>query len=356
MLRAQEFRFIPQIELPLPAKDAHHRPLPFAPEECLPEIGAYVANFITQAPYRQKKGGQLGLRTSSIRNYQNFLQHYLDFEGTFLQEKLRFEDLNQQRVDLFLHWLLEIQQFSTNHAGRLVATFKTLALDAKRNGLQVHAAIQNVSGFSQTAEQRVINILTFEDLRKVEAVELPKHLDNARRWLLIGFWIGQRVSDLLTLEPYQLRDAPNGGIYVDIHQQKTAKKITVGVIDPTALDILRNHFPRKLYAPRFNKYLKLVLKAAGIQQMVKGYKFNPNTQRKELGLFPKYSVIASHDLRRSFATNFFGKIPTPILMNMTGHTREATFMSYIGRDPNRDAFADSFMEGLQKLEYNKGTA
>jgi len=90
--------------------------------------------------------------------------------------------------------------------------------------------------------------------------------------------------------------------------------------------------------------------------MVKGYKFKPNTKRKELGLFPKYSVIASHDFRRSFATNFFGKVPTPILMNMTGHTREATFMSYIGRDPNRDAFADSFMEGLQKLEFNKGSA
>ena len=46
-------------------------------------------------------------------------------------------------------------------------------------------------------------------------------------------------------------------------------------------------------------------------------KFNPNTQRKELGLFPKYSVIASHDLRRSFATNFFGKIPTPGAVDMS---------------------------------------
>jgi len=80
----------------------------------------------------------------------------------------------------------------------------------------------------------VINILTFEDLRKIGTVEMPKHLDNARRWLLIGFWIGQRVPDLLTLEPFKLRDAPNGGLYVDIHQQKIGKKITVGVIDPTA--------------------------------------------------------------------------------------------------------------------------
>ena len=167
--------------------------------------------------------------------------------------------------------------------------------------------------------------------------------------MIIGFWLGQRVSDLLILQSFQLRDAPNGGIYVDIHQQKTDKKVTVGVIDPTALDILRHHFPRKLYVPRFNKYLKLVLKEAGITQMVKGFKLNPKTQRKEMGLFSKYSVIASHDLRRSFATNFFGKITTPILMNMTGHTREATFMSYIGRDPNKDVVTDRFMEGVQRI-------
>ena len=83
--------------------------------------------------------------------------------------------------------------------------------------------------------------------------------------------------------------------------------------------------------------------------MVTGFKFNSSSQRKELGIFPKYYVISSHDLRRSFATNFFGKIPTPILMNMTGHAKESTFMGYIGRDPNRDSYADAFMEGVMQL-------
>ena len=58
-------------------------------------------------------------------------------------------------------------------------------------------------------------------------------------------------------------------------------------------------------------------------------------------------------LRRSFATNFFGKIPTPVLMQMTGHSKESTFMSYIGRDPNRDAYADAFMEGVQQMSLQK---
>ena len=76
---------------------------------------------------------------------------------------------------------------------------------------------------------------------------------------------------------------------------------------------------------------------------VKGFKQNPETRRKELGTFPRYELICAHDLRRSFATNYFGKVETPILMSITGHSKETTFLSYIGANPNKDAMADAFM-------------
>jgi len=37
---------------------------------------------------------------------------------------------------------------------------------------------------------------------------------------------------------------------------------------------------------------------AGIDQLVKGYKLNVATKRKELGIHPKYELLSSHDLRR----------------------------------------------------------
>ena len=37
-------------------------------------------------------------------------------------------------------------------------------------------------------------------------------------------------------------------------------------------------------------------------------------------------------------------------MNMTGHSRESTFLSYIGRNNNRDAYADIFMSGVLKIQ------
>ena len=315
-----------------------------------PTVTAYGSYFLKQAPFRKTAHGKMGLSENALRNYQSFCQHFHEFEQQCATGALAFEDLDRSVVERFTEWLLHEKQFSQNYAGRLLGTLKTLCLDAEKNEVKTHSYAQHISGFTQQQTTRVINILTFADLHKIEQVPLEKaHLETTRKWLILGFWLGQRVSDLLQLRPHQLRDAPNGGIYVDIHQQKTSKKVTVGVIDPKAVHILRKEFPKKLTPQRFNLYLKRVLEKAGIDQQVQGFKFNPKTQRKEIGVFPKHAVISSHDLRRSFATNFFGKIPTPVLMQMTGHAKESTFMSYIGRDPNRDSYADTFMEGILQL-------
>ena len=78
--------------------------------------------------------------------------------------------------------------------------------------------------------------------------------------------------------------------------------------------------------------------------MVSGYKLCIKTKRKRLGTHPKYSLISSHDLRLSFATNCFGKIETSILIEITGHSKESTFLSYIETQVNKDTYADAFMK------------
>jgi hypothetical protein len=36
-------------------------------------------------------------------------------------------------------------------------------------------------------------------------------------------------------------------------------------------------------------------------------------------------------------------------MSITGHSKETTFLSYIGANPNKDAMADAFMMRAAKL-------
>jgi integrase len=310
----------------------------------------YLDNFISNAKFRNVSGGRIGLSVRAIANYSNFKIILLDFQNN-LSGSLYFMDLDKKVVDRFKEWLLIDKSYAVNHAGRIMGTLKTICVDAKKNDTPVHPYINYVSGFAQSSQDKLINIITFQELKFLERVVLPyERLENIRKWILIGFWLGQRVSDLLRVTKLDIRAAPNGGVYVDIVQKKTRTAVTVGIIDPLVVTLIKHHFPRPIGDRCFNRYMKEVLEIAGINEEVKGFMYNPNTKRKEVGLFPKYKVISSHDLRRSFATNFFGKIETPILMNMTGHSRETTFLSYIGRNNNRDAYADIFMSGVLKLQ------
>lgn len=56
--------------------------------------------------------------------------------------------------------------------------------------------------------------------------------------------------------------------------------------------------------------------------------------RKEFGRFPKHELISSHVCRKSFASNFYGDIPTALLISITAHATEQQFLEYIGKTSN----------------------
>jgi integrase len=163
------------------------------------------------------------------------------------------------------------------------------------------------------------------------------------RWLLIGLCIGLRVSDNLKLSPNNLRKAPIG-LYIDIIQQKTKKAVTVGVADSLIIEILENEFPRRVSHVVFNKQIKVLCKMAGIEGIVPGFKNNPKNRSKEIINAPKDEFVTSHIMRRSFASKYYGKSETPLLMNITGHSKESNFLTYIGTHQNKDALADLCMQ------------
>ena len=88
---------------------------------------------------------------------------------------------------------------------------------------------------------------------------------------------------------------------------------------------------------------------SGLTDSVIGYKMNENTRRKLKGSYRKCDLISAHDLRRSFATNYYGKVQTPILMRITGHKKESTFLEYIGEKFNQDHYADLFLSQTSNL-------
>jgi integrase len=303
-----------------------------------------ISNYIKHAPLRRlKRSGSLGLSNNSIRNLKRFYDLIQEFESDFGQS-IMLDTIDHMLVNAFKEWLLTKKEYSLNNAGLQLKLLKMICKEAERMSINVNPYTRHIESFTQKSKDRVLQTISFEEIKKIKAIRnLPSTLENARKWMLIGLYVGQRVSDLLNLKPSQLRFIESG-VYIDINQQKTDKYVTVGVVDKEVIQILKQRFPYAISPQLFNRQIKQICQIAGLNDMVSGYKLCPKTRRKRLGTHPKYSLISSHDLRRSFATNYFGKIETPILMQITGHSKESTFLSYIGSQVNKDTYADAFMK------------
>ena len=295
-----------------------------------------ISNYIKQAPLRRlKRSGSLGLSNNSIRNLKRFYDLIQEFESDFGQS-IMLDTIDHMLVNTFKEWLLTEKEYSLNNAGLQLKLLKMICKEAERMSINVNPYTRHIESFTQKNKARVLQTISFEEIKQIKALrDLPSTLENARKWMLIGLYVGQRVSDLLALKPLQLRFIENG-VYIDIDQQKTDKYVTVGVVDKEVIQILKQRFSYAISAQLFNKQIKKICQIGGLNEMVSGYKLCSKTRRKKLGTHPKYSLLSSHDLRRSFATNYFGKIETPILMQITGHSKESTFLSNIGTQVNKD--------------------
>ena len=87
----------------------------------------------------------------------------------------------------------------------------------------------------------------------------------------------------------------------------------------------------------------MVCQEVGIEELIEGSKSvdinnldktkpkKPKIFRKQKDIYKKWELVSTHIARRSFATNHYGKLPTPVLMSATGHTTEKMFLAYIGK-------------------------
>ena len=141
--------------------------------------------------------------------------------------------------------------------------------------------------------------------------------------------IGQRGNDLLNLNENNITYRSNLKL-IELTQQKGNKNVVIP-FSPQMETLLKYGFPYKISIQKFNKHLKDVCRIAKIDTITEGYKYVKEDKRRILGKYPNHEIITSHDLRRTFASNNYGKMPTLLIMSITGHATEKTFLNYIGK-------------------------
>lgn len=295
-------------------------------------------------------------------NLIEYIDYYLEYRKNDLSDSMRkkvnvvkaklirmqksrkkpifINDVNDSFKNEFVNYC-KSKLYAQNTIQRELVFIKTFCKHARFLGVETHNQLDSL----RIKKVEVESIyLTFEELEKIEKIDpkkLTDSLDNAKDWLIISCYCGQRVSDFMRFTNEMIR-IENGKSLIEFTQKKTGKKMTVP-LHQKIIEILNKRngmFPYAISDQKYNDYIKVVCEIAEITQPIKGSKVIETAP--ESGIFRKVSneyrkcdLVSSHIGRRSFASNYYGTIPTTYLIYVTGHSTESMFLTYIGKS-NKD--------------------
>ncbi len=311
--------------------DAYYNPLKNAGLR----IPTDLINFIDY--YNEERKHDVSIK--SIRKF-NVIKHKMERMREHRGKTIMINEIGEDFKKEFVRYYRS-EKYSQNTMQRELGIIKTFCKHAKRLGLETHPQLDDLK---LKMEKGIAMYLTFEELMTIEETEgLAEYLDNARDWLIISCYTGQRISDFMRFNSGMIR-IEKGKSLLEFKQQKTQKLMTIPLHQKVLelLDKRKGEFPRATSDQRYNDYIKEVCQLAGLRNKVTGKKqvdLNPHGEipklRSVTGKFEKWELVTSHIGRRSFATNFYGQIPTNYLIYVTGHSSEALFLKYVGKS-NKD--------------------
>jgi len=275
------------------------------------------------------------LKETSVKKI-NVIKHKLERLQKERKKVILIKDVNENFKKEFENYLKK-NNYSQNTLQREFVFIKGFCKHAQFLGLEVSKQL-NLLNFKREKVDKIY--LSFDDLKKIENIEkgkLTESHENVKDWLIISCYIGQRISDFMTFNKDMIKNI-DGHETIEFTQKKTKKEMAVP-LHKKVLEILKKrdgNFPYPISDQKYNDYIKEVCQIAELNEVVKGkllqeMENNDGEFRKVENYYPKWQLVTSHIGRRSFATNFYGTIPTTYLIYVTGHSTEREFLNYIGK-------------------------
>lgn len=282
-------------------------------ESYYPEDFCEFVNFFIQEKSKLIPGKQLPLKKRSTQKYiqlQNKVQKY--YPG------IKITEIDDDFRDSFSALLSKLK-YKPSYIMRQIKIVKTICTFANKK-LDINKEVLFWKFVNTDFDKFLDPIFTFEELAAIKKLKFTKdsYLDNARDWLIISCYTGQRVSDLLNMSSKNIVHEE----FYTVHQQKGQKDVTIWLM-PEVFEILNKRngeFPRKISAVRYNEYIKKVAEKAEINQIIKGGKRIKD--RRITDFYPKWQLITSHIGRRTFVSLFETIIGKENIKTQTGHTTD----------------------------------
>lgn len=278
------------------------------------------------------------LRKNTIKRYQFVKNLLLKFEN-YSKQRITFLELDQNFKNK-LHTYCLANNYAQSTINRNFIAMKTICNFADLNGIPLSKNYKNWKITTCQTDKLIKPIyLNFKELEGIQNLKIDNEpLARARDWLLISCYTGQRFSDFMRFDTKMIYQE-NDKYFMEFSQQKTNKNMVIAV-HSVVICILQTRamqFPATMSLSYYNRTIRTICKMAKITEPTYGAKKCKETHKNNCGFYKKWELISSHVGRRSFATNFYGKIPTGLLKSATGHSTERMLLVYIGKSATEQA-------------------
>ena len=305
----------------------------------------YIEDFLEQMDRLENNRGGLGLAKGTKKTYTTLHNIYKDYEihsTSKGKSRITLQHATIDEIEGFRGYLLK-QKYSQGTIIKRIKSIKAVVNHAKRRGLSVSNAFSDFrNARKQTKDKEEIIYLTEEEISQITDpnLDLPPYLQNTQRIVIIHLTTGQRVSDIMELKEGSFRAEKDGTFTAVIRQQKTGKEVNIPIIGEQALEVIRTGLFRVISDQKYNDYIKVLGKRAGIDTIIKAKarKKVKNGYRNVETKGEKYRFISSHTFRRTALTRLYQiGIPEYHILQISGHSKSDTLHAYLGIDPNKEA-------------------
>jgi len=295
-----------------------------------------IDTWLANAKNRINPKTQKPISTGTLINMRQMQKNLQAFS-----KQVRKVDFNTIDLDFYNKFTAYLYKngYSINSVGKFIRQLKTILNDATERGINTNYAYKSKKFVAANvkADSIYLNETELDELFNLDLTD-DKKLERVRDLFLVGCYTGLRFSDFTNIKPENIK-----GDFFEITAKKTNTSIVVP-IHPRLREIMAryegitvNSLPSSISNQKMNEYLKQVCAmAVSLNDSI-----NTETNKGNFIVHtdsPKYTKVATHTARSTFATNQYNKgIPANILMKITGHATESAFYKYIKGTPKENA-------------------
>lgn len=291
-----------------------------------------------------------------IKHFQTLLSRVNLFESEDLSRSWKVKEFDQNMVDRFVEFMRNDGLFGTTITKTIIDLkhICRIASSPRHGNLDINNKFEQIEipPSRAKADDEDVIYLTEDELIRIKELDLKSdYLINARKWLMIGCYTGQRGRDLLDKVLNNI-DSSDG--IIRITQGKTGTKVALPVFD-SIKPFIKNK-PHKISMQRLSDYIKELGRHAKIDQIISDKKkefirtdiLKDGCERKKYRYVKrkrkKYEYLATHTCRRTFCMMCYNNdVPLSAIMAMSGHRSESSLLKYINKS-NEDHL--KYVQGL----------